>query len=112
MVERNGLLTELIDNILDNACKYGLRRGGRISIHLEKEGGSARLAVSDDGPGISEQECERIFERFHRGAEDGNRGSGLGLAIARRIATTHEGTLELVPNAPGARFVLVIPLAG
>ncbi|ETX30353.1 sensor histidine kinase [Roseivivax isoporae] len=111
VTERNGLLTELIDNLLDNACNYGLRRGGRISIQLAKVGGSARLAVTDDGPGVPEEERARIFERFHRGTEDGNRGSGLGLAIARRIAATHDGTLELEPSATGARFVVVLPLA-
>lgn len=88
--ERGGLLGEAVENVIDNACLYGLAPGGTLSVALEA--GAEKLALT--------------------GAEDGGRGSGLGLAIARRIAESHGGTLDLAPSPRGARFVLILPRAG
>lgn len=106
-----GLLEEAVENLLDNACLYGLRAGGTLQVAVERDSGTARLAIEDDGPGIPPEQARRIFARFQRGPEDGHRGSGLGLAIARRIAQSCGGTLALEDTAQGARFVLTLPAA-
>ncbi|MBX5490157.1 MAG: response regulator [Chloroflexi bacterium] len=100
-------------NLLTNAHHYG-RPGGHIALRLEQSGDHARLAVSDDGPGIPPEYQERIFERFYRLDNDPARrtpGAGLGLAIARAIAELHGGRLwvESTPGA-GSTFVLLLPL--
>jgi PAS domain S-box-containing protein len=99
-------------NLLTNAHQYG-RPGGRIGLRLEPCGSHARLAVSDDGPGIPPEQQERIFERFYRADSEQARrtgGAGLGLPIARAIAELHGGRLW-VESAPGAgsTFVLLVP---
>ncbi|PZX14364.1 two-component system sensor histidine kinase TctE [Palleronia aestuarii] len=109
--EQSGLLTEMIDNLLDNVCKYGVRRGGEVTVSMARDADSARLTVADDGPGVPPGERADIFERFHRGSEDGHMGAGLGLAIARRIAEAHGGSLVLAPSDKGARFVVTLPIA-
>ncbi len=106
-----GLLEEAVENLLDNACLYGLGPGGTLRVAVERGTGAVRLVVADDGPGIAPGRAGRIFDRFHRGAEDGHRGSGLGLAIARRIAESCGGSLVLDPGGSGARFVLTLPAA-
>ena len=75
--------------------------------------GGVRFTVSDDGPGIPEEQRERIFERFHRTDEARDRvagGAGLGLAIVRAIAQAHGGSVRAVaPVVTGARLQLDIP---
>lgn len=104
-----GLLDEAVDNLLDNACLYGLQPGGMLCIAMERTSCAIRLVVEDDGPGIAQERAPYIFSRFHRGGEDGHRGSGLGLAIARRIAENCGGSLTLETSRAGARFVLSLP---
>jgi signal transduction histidine kinase len=71
-----------------------------------------RIAVRDEGPGISAADRDRIFERFARGTAGARRsdGTGLGLAIVDAIATAHDGRLELDSTpGKGATFRLIIP---
>ena len=74
-----------------------------------------RFAVLDDGPGIPEDERERVFERFHRTdsgrARSAPGGAGLGLAIVRAIAEAHKGTVRVAEshNGYGAAVELVLP---
>jgi signal transduction histidine kinase len=102
-------LTRLITNLLDNAFKY-VPAGGTVRLSLEQ---GPTLSVSDNGPGVPEDEREHIFDRFRRGrsniqaGEPGRRHSaGLGLALARAIAERHRLTLNLVPSPKGASFVV------
>jgi signal transduction histidine kinase len=102
-------LTRLITNLLDNAFKY-VPAGGTVRLSLEQ---GPTLSVSDNGPGVPEDEREHIFDRFRRGrsniqtGESGRRHSaGLGLALARAIAERHRLTLKLVPSPQGASFVV------
>jgi signal transduction histidine kinase len=92
---------------------------GRLRLHARVEavpGGDDRgellaLLLADDGPGVSPEIRDRVFEPFVTLGK--KRGTGLGLAVARRFVEDHGGSLELVPPPParGARFRLVLPLA-
>jgi signal transduction histidine kinase len=103
-------LRRCLDNLVDNALRYGRR--ARISV--EDDDASLRIAVCDDGPGIPEQDLERVFEPFLRLEQSRNRdsgGTGLGLAIARNIARWHGGDIHLrnAPDGKGLIAELVLP---
>ena len=86
-------ISQLIDNLLDNAIKY-TKDYGLITISLESDGEKATLRVSDNGLGISEEDQQRIFERFYRvdkARAQSLGGTGLGLSIVRNIAEKHNG---------------------
>ncbi|MES2323990.1 MAG: ATP-binding protein [Pseudomonadota bacterium] len=87
-------LNILMRNLIDNAIKY-TPAGGRIDVHVTREGEGAVLAVEDSGPGIPVEERERVFDRFYRIAGSEANGSGLGLAIIKAIAERHGATLAL-----------------
>jgi signal transduction histidine kinase len=99
----------LCANLVDNAIRY-TPAGGHIEVRVHRNQGSAVLEVADDGPGISETERGRVFDRFYRGSDAPAGGSGLGLAIARQVADLHGGRIELAAGLGGrglcARFVL------
>jgi signal transduction histidine kinase len=107
---------EVITNLLENAVKYS-PAGGRIAVALCAEGGTAHLAIADEGIGISPQELDRIFARFYQvGAgtyDKGHLGLGLGLYIAREIVESHGGRIwaESEPNR-GATFHVLLPVDG
>jgi len=104
-------LKQLLLILLDNARKYS-PVGGEVRVWAEQASGWLRLSVSDEGPGIPEEDQQRIFDRFYRidPARQGS-GAGLGLSIARWIALEHQGTLT-VNSRPGqgSTFVLSLPL--
>lgn len=92
-------VTELINNLVDNAIRY-TQPGGRVTVRIAG-GERATLVVSDDGPHIPVAERQRIFERFHRLLGTHEEGSGLGLAIVHEIATLHDATISLEDDADG-----------
>jgi signal transduction histidine kinase len=105
-------ITRVVQNLLDNATKYARER---IHVSLSTHEAWVQLEVEDDGPGISAEERERVFDRFTR--LDTSRalvsgGTGLGLAIARDVVVRHGGTIEFVePGAlGGARAVVRLPV--
>ena len=106
------LLGQLLDNLLENACKYS-EPGTPIIVRAWCEPDAVALAVEDRGCGIPAEDLPRVFEPFYR-AESARRlgraGVGLGLAVARRIAATHGGTItaESEPGR-GSRFVVRLP---
>lgn len=105
-------LRRCLDNLIENALRYGER--ARVSI--EDDDVSLRIAVRDEGPGIPEQDLERVFEPFFRLEQSRNRdsgGSGLGLAIARNFARWHGGDIRLrnAPQGKGLIAELVLPRA-
>jgi two-component system OmpR family sensor kinase len=112
-----GLLRQMLLNLLDNAVKY-TNPGGRVNVELQRSNSSLTIAVSDSGIGIPANERALIFERFYRidkarsGAEHADiRGTGLGLSIARWIAEAHGGQLSLQASGPnGSTFVATLPL--
>ncbi len=102
------LLGRAVTNLLDNAAKYS-PPGGTVSVTLRQ----GVLQVSDEGPGIADEDLPHVFERFYRSSEArGRPGSGLGLAIVRTTAERHGGRVD-ADRAPsgGARLTLRIPAA-
>ncbi|MCC6905180.1 MAG: PAS domain-containing sensor histidine kinase [Anaerolineae bacterium] len=106
-------LGRVVSNLLSNAIKFTLA-GGHVSIDAETKGEMVQVTVTDTGPGIPEEERERVFERFYRidrARQSG--GTGLGLAIARHIIQAHGGEIwaEAAPPGHGARVCFTLHLA-
>ncbi|HET7199159.1 MAG TPA: sensor histidine kinase N-terminal domain-containing protein [Burkholderiales bacterium] len=99
-------LTELINNLVDNAIRY-TPPGGRVTVHVRAEP-HPQLVVSDDGPRIPVEERQRVFERFHRLLGTGSEGSGLGLAIVRDIAALHQARIDLLEDADGVGNTFIV----
>ena len=94
-----------VDNLLLNAVQ-NTPSGGSVTVAAEKIDGRLRVRVSDTGPGVPAELCERIFEPFVSARED---GTGLGLAIVREIARANGGDARLISNASGATFEIDLP---
>lgn len=84
-------LQEMVGNLLDNACKWASRRVLLTASHAD---GQLRIRIEDDGPGLSEAERSRVFERGVR-ADERTPGTGLGLDIARELAGLYQGEVRL-----------------
>ncbi len=95
--------------LIDNALRYA-PKGEPVTVITEQLGDRIIVEVADRGPGVPEDERERIFERFHRGRAAGaESGFGLGLAIGRELAERMNGTLLLEDSDVGACFPLALP---
>ncbi|MHB8459753.1 MAG: sensor histidine kinase [Candidatus Limnocylindrales bacterium] len=92
-------LDRLLGVLLDNACKYA-PPGGTVQVSVARESGRVRLTVEDAGPGIPEDQRDRIFDRFHR-ATDSAGGAGLGLAIANEIVRATGGRWRIGTSTLG-----------
>ena len=119
-------LSQVIVNLLDNAISFSTP-GGRVAVLARRIGHEIQIAVEDEGPGIPEENLERVFERFYtdRPQESFGQNSGLGLNISRQIAVAHGGRLWAENRPPkgvgrgkgdagvgrssGARFVMRLP---
>ncbi len=85
-------LKELLYNLLDNAIRY-TQKGGRVTMSISSTDEDVELIVTDNGPGISMVDRDKIFDRFHRVIGSGQDGSGLGLAIVKEIANLHNADI-------------------
>jgi len=108
-----GAIAQSLSNLLDNAVKYSNGKKD-ITVSLRRDGGFVVISVRDQGIGISRDEQEKIFDRFHRvstGLVHDVKGSGLGLAIVRHIVEAHGGkvTVESRPGE-GSTFSLHLPI--
>lgn len=107
-------LEQCLFNLIANAVKYS-PSGRVVRVRLEKEAESATISIIDEGAGIPEEEHDRIFEPYYRGAVIDTvdaRGLGLGLPISRAIAEGHGGCID-VQSEPGrgSTFIVRLPLA-
>ncbi|MAE94859.1 MAG: hypothetical protein CL910_09380 [Deltaproteobacteria bacterium] len=107
---------QVLVNLIGNGLKYG-PKGGTLRVQCQRLGGEpamVEISVQDEGPGVPEEERERIFEPYVRRAEHaGSGGLGLGLAICRRIVEAHGGYIG-VGEGPdgGCRFAFTLPAEG
>ena len=100
----------LVDNLIENAVRHG---GSHVRVELGPDGSAGRLVLSveDDGPGVPDNDRERIFERFARGSTATTPGSGLGLALVAQQAGLHGGDVSVDDSpAGGARFAVRLPV--
>lgn len=96
-----GHLDQVLDNVLSNALEVS-PDGGRITVELDSRADHVVLSVLDEGPGMSDADKSRAFDRFWRGQGlTGRSGSGLGLAVVKQLVTDDGGTVALA-DAPGA----------
>lgn len=105
-------LAQILGNLLDNARRY-TPAGGAINVDLRASDHTAEVTVTDTGPGIPDDERDRIFERLVRldaGRARDHGGAGLGLPIARALARAHGGELICLPREGGAQFRLSLPV--
>ncbi|MEJ2528886.1 MAG: ATP-binding protein [Gammaproteobacteria bacterium] len=103
------LLKRCFTNLIENAVRYG----EQAEIRLEQSKDQLRIIIADQGPGIPEQERERVFRPFVRGESSRSRetgGTGLGLSIARNIAHAHGGELTLRSGKGGVGLEAVVTL--
>jgi signal transduction histidine kinase len=108
-----GLLARILDNLLSNAIAYAIERP-RITVTTSADPACIYVRVQDNGPGVIEDERERIFARFARGTHiGGTKGSGLGLHLSRECARRMGGDLVLEDSRArsGSRFLLTMPAA-
>jgi two-component system phosphate regulon sensor histidine kinase PhoR len=108
-------LHDALRNLVANAVSYA-PEGSAITIEAAPDGDGTQIAVSDEGPGIPDEDIGRVFERFYRVDKSRARdpgGTGLGLAIVKHLVELHGGTVH-VENRPqgGARFVISLPTGG
>ena len=106
------LLELLLQNLLGNAVKHNVAHGF-IRLTLKTAGGFAVLEVENSGQAISEEDREKIFERFYRPVSQTEKpdGFGLGLSLAWEIAAAHRGTVELTSRGPETvRFRVMLPV--
>jgi two-component system OmpR family sensor kinase len=107
-------IAQVLVNLLTNANKYA-QEGARVRLTAGRNGKTVEFAVSDNGPGLAEEERDHVFERFWR-AQSGETqavgGTGLGLAISKSLVELHGGKIsaESVPGE-GATFRFVLPIA-
>ena len=102
------LIEQVFMNLLENAVRHTPLES-RIEISASVEPGAVKVSVSDQGPGLKEEDMERVFDKFYRGSD--SQGSGLGLAICRAIVLAHGGRIwaENKPDG-GAIFQFTLPL--
>lgn len=93
--------SEAITNILENAVKYS-PRGGRVTIAVKKLEIYTKISICDEGPGIPQEECSKIFQRFYRGSgTEEEEGTGLGLYLAQAILAREKGYITYEPEPHG-----------
>jgi two-component system phosphate regulon sensor histidine kinase PhoR len=108
-----GRVRQIIGNLLTNAHLY-TDKEGRIHIGVEADRAWVQIVVQDSGVGMTEEETERVFERFYRGADGGRSGpgTGLGLSIVKSLVEMHHGQIELDSEpGHGTTFRVLLPSA-
>ena len=106
------LLEEVIQNLIDNAIKYG-KDDGYVKVSLCEKDNEAIIKVEDNGIGIAASDLDRIFERFYRSDKSHSKaigGTGLGLSIVKHAVEYHNGKIEVESKLnEGSTFVIRLP---
>ena len=106
-------MIQVLNNLVDNALSY-TPEGGTLLLSAQVVGTMLEIRVKDSGPGIAEDELERVFERFYRSdpsRHHNENGSGLGLAIARSIVEKHDGRIWAESKVGvGTTMVMQLPI--
>jgi signal transduction histidine kinase len=103
------MLGRVLENLMGNAIKFSPEGSGPVTISLRATEDRVELRVSDCGPGVDEAARARLFQKFAPG-DDPERGSGLGLAFCKLAIQATGGRIRLEDDAPGATFVVSLPL--
>ncbi len=109
-----GKLERVVGELISNAIKY-TPEGGNVDVFLTQTDDNVTLSVKDSGIGMTQGECEKIWERFYRtnSSKSVAKGSGLGLSIAKELVEMHGGSLEVESKVgEGAEFRLLLSLGG
>jgi signal transduction histidine kinase len=106
-------IREAIDNLVSNAIKYS-PIGGKIALLITGDADYVRISISDEGPGLSPEDLDRLFGRFQRLSAKptgGESSTGLGLSIVKRIIDMHGGEVNADSPGPGrgAIFTILLP---
>ncbi len=101
-------IAEVLYNLIDNAVKYSAV-GGEIVIRSDRNKGTVRFSVDDEGIGIPLSERENVFHKFYR-ADKASKGFGMGLAIANGIIEAHDGRIWIEDAEHGTRFLFELPI--
>lgn len=105
-------ISQVVRHVLENALEYS-PPGTPILLAAEAVDGGVRVVVDDEGPGVSDEEREKIFQKFYRGkaaSGTGARGTGLGLAICREILQANGGRITVEQPSRGGRFTVLLPV--
>ena len=101
------LVQQSLDNLVSNAIRH--TDNGRITLNFESREGRNLFSVEDEGPGIPQQDRERIFERHDQGSREKAMGFGVGLYLVRLYAEAQGGRVGVEEGAVGARFIIDLP---
>jgi signal transduction histidine kinase len=102
------LLFQVYANLLDNAVKF-TPAGGKIIIDLNMIDEKRYISITDTGPGILENEIEKIFDRFYRGDKSrSSSGTGLGLSLVRAVIDLHGGEIQVQDSNPGLKIITIL----
>ena len=106
------LIVQVVINLVNNAIKY-TPAGSHIAVATRKDGKWAVIAVADDGPGVPDENKQKLFDMFYSGANrivDSRRSLGLGLSLCKSIVNAHGGTITISDHVPhGAVFTFTLP---
>lgn len=103
------LLQIALNNLVENALKYSSKEG-KITVHAFKNSPLIKIQVTDEGPGIGQEEKKKVFQKFYRLGNEATKsakGTGLGLYLTQKIISTHRGNISIEDNIPrGSKFII------
>ncbi|MFZ6756177.1 ATP-binding protein [Undibacterium sp. Ji50W] len=103
-------LSVMLSNLVDNALRY-TQQDGKVDVFAGIENGRPVLRVSDNGPGIPEDERERVFDRFYRPDGNADWGCGLGMSIVKNVVDLHAAEIQLSSNQLSCGLVVTVRFA-